>query len=168
MRPFAPCAGLFPDEKTNSASTRAHACASSSARAGSPAVCVRRARQLTAFPRRVRGFRRVRVRLYFPMSVYNPTAFRERVSYAATCFLRGTHSRARDTCFEMYDGDAVVTALVRRARNNDSLRNAIAKGWGDLKEGLPVSWVTTAEKYAAIPDRELDILAARLREESKT
>jgi hypothetical protein len=43
-------------------------------------------------------------------SVYDRDAFRQRVNYAAQCYMRGTsYSRHFQTCFEMYDGDAVVT-----------------------------------------------------------
>ena len=40
--------------------------------------------------------------------VYQPEAFAYRVNYAAQCILRGTKTRASETCFEMNDGDAVV------------------------------------------------------------
>ncbi|MCP4701538.1 MAG: hypothetical protein GY862_32475 [Gammaproteobacteria bacterium] len=46
-------------------------------------------------------------------------AFQERVNFAAGYIAQGRQgSRRLDTCFEMYDGDAVAAALVRRADAN--------------------------------------------------
>jgi hypothetical protein len=97
--------------------------------------------------------------------VYKHDAFTARVNYAAQCFMRGTRSRRFDGCFEMFDGEAVVTALVRRARKNPRLCAAIARGWSDLKDGLPVLWVETAERYAHHSD--LSALASELRTKAK-
>lgn len=94
-------------------------------------------------------------------NVYDPEAFPARVNYAAQCLMRGTRSRRFDTCFEMFDGSAVVTALVRRARNNPRLAAAMAEGWSDLRDGLPAQWVETAERYADRSD--LSALASELR-----
>lgn len=45
--------------------------------------------------------------------------FRRRVNRASSHISRGTPStRAFDNCFEMHDGDYVVTALVRRSAAN--------------------------------------------------
>ena len=79
------------------------------------------------------------------MSVYDRGAFMERVNYAAQCLVRGTNSRTMDTCFEMGDGDLVVTALVRRSRRNPKLRASIAAGWGG---DFPESWEETARENA--------------------
>jgi hypothetical protein len=57
------------------------------------------------------------------MRVYDPEAFAERVNIAALVIsTRGRTSRSFDTCFEMWDGDAVAVALYRRARKNPKLR----------------------------------------------
>lgn len=50
------------------------------------------------------------------MSVYDEFAFAERVNFAAN-YIRNNRTTTRrfDTCFEMHDGDAVATALIRRA-----------------------------------------------------
>lgn len=53
------------------------------------------------------------------MNVYDPNAFRNRVEFAAAHISAGRgDSRAFDTCFEMYDGDAVAAALIRRIDAN--------------------------------------------------
>ena len=51
--------------------------------------------------------------------VYAPDAFTARVAFAAAVIARGVEtSRKFDTCFEMYDGDAVAAGLMRRAKAN--------------------------------------------------
>lgn len=96
------------------------------------------------------------------MSVYREDAFQERVNYAAQCFMRGTPStRHFDTCFEMFDGDLVVTALVRRCEKNEKLKGAIARRWADRK--FPQDWIDTAAKYADVPTRKLADKAAEVR-----
>ena len=98
-------------------------------------------------------------------SVSDPAAFGRRVSYAAQRFLtvKTSHSistRTFDGCFEMYDGDAVVTALVRRAARNPCLYAAIARQWSGT---FPQGWLDTATKYRDIPTRGLHLVAAQLR-----
>ncbi len=97
-------------------------------------------------------------------NVYEPEAFQARVAYAAVCLVEGIQSRRFDTCFEMFDGDAVVVALVRRARKNPRLLAAIARGWSELVDGVPASWHEKATQHSAIPTRELPTLARTLRE----
>jgi hypothetical protein len=98
-------------------------------------------------------------------SVYDKDAFSDRVNYAAKCFLRGTSgTRHFDTCFEMNDGDAVVTALVRRAERNAKLHAAIARQWSGT---FPKSWRDTAEKYEHIPTLDLKKLAMKQREDAR-
>lgn len=94
----------------------------------------------------------------------DPNSYQARVNYAAQCFLRGTKSRAFDSCFEMYDGDAVVVALVRRASKNEKLHAAIARDWGGT---FPALWLDTARKYEDIPTRQLAALAAQIRAENE-
>lgn len=96
--------------------------------------------------------------------VYNPEAFGARVDYAAQCLVRGIRSRRFGTCFEMYDGDAVAVALIRRARNNPRLKEAISRGWDALDtEGFPESWARCVDGYKNIPTTQLPTLARALR-----
>jgi len=96
--------------------------------------------------------------------VHDAGSYQARVNYAALCIMRGTRSRAFDSCFEMFDGDAVVTALVRRASKNPKLHDAIARDWGGV---FPALWEDTARKYEATPTRQLAALAAQLRAEGQ-
>lgn len=97
-------------------------------------------------------------------TVYEESNYRGRVKYAAQCFMRGTSStRHFDSCFEMFDGDAVVTALVRRALKNPRLHQAIAKTFGGT---FPQGWIDTASEYEAISTRRLPHLAEQLRQEA--
>lgn len=98
-------------------------------------------------------------------NIYQEENFNGRVNYAVKCFLRGTRSsRSMDACFEMFDGDAVVVALVRRARKNPRLHQAIAAQWGGT---FPQSWLTIADRHRDIPTSQLKDLARRQREASK-
>ena len=96
--------------------------------------------------------------------VHDPNSYQARINYAAQCIMRGVRSRTFDSCFEMNDGDAVVTALVRRANKNQKLYDAIARDWGGE---FPALWKETAGKYEAVPTRQLGALAAELRAESQ-
>src|ERR1019366_194504 len=59
--------------------------------------------------------------------LYNENAFLARVNFAEKCFRdHQTHTRAMDTCFGMYDGAAVVVALVRRCRARPPLSRSSA------------------------------------------
>ena len=88
--------------------------------------------------------------------------FKYRVAYAAQCFMRGTRSRNFDNCFEMYDGEAVVVGLMRRAMKNEKLKHAICKNWSELGPmGFPVSWEQSYLKYKDVKD--LNNLARSLR-----
>ena len=53
--------------------------------------------------------------------------------------LRG--SRAMDDCFEMGDGDEVVTILTKRSAMNPKLHSAICKDYGG---NFPASWIKAA------------------------
>lgn len=56
------------------------------------------------------------------MSVYKPENFSQRVSLASATIRRGGNTtRHFDTCFEMYDGDAVAAAIWRKAQNDDRM-----------------------------------------------
>lgn len=83
-------------------------------------------------------------------SVYDPDAFEQRVKYAAQCIMVGrTHTRHFDTCFEMNDGDYVVSALIRRAENNPALMDRI-KSVANI-----AMWNESHQKLAHIPRRKL-------------
>jgi cystathionine beta-lyase family protein involved in aluminum resistance len=63
-------------------------------------------------------------------SPYDTHAFSTRVNYAAQCIRKGsTGGRSFDTCFEMYDGEFVVTMLVRKAERNPTFAAAMLKYW---------------------------------------
>ncbi len=54
--------------------------------------------------------------------VYNPESFAARVNFAAKVIASGANTTRRfDTCFEMFDGDAVCVALYRRSLKNPKL-----------------------------------------------
>ncbi len=93
--------------------------------------------------------------------LYNESAFLARVNFAEKCFRsHQTNTRAMDTCFEMYDGAAVVVALVRRARLDGALYAAIASDWSDR---FPAEWLDLETKYSHIPTERLVNLARELR-----
>lgn len=99
-------------------------------------------------------------------SVYDDFNFMGRVNYAAQCFMRRiSNSRSFDTCFEMFDGRAVVTALVRRSAKNERLHAAISSQWSGT---FPQQWLDVAEEHKTIATRELSKLAASMRAEAKT
>ena len=80
-------------------------------------------------------------------------SFQYRVNFAAAYMVRGIRSsRSLDSCFEMNDGDLVVTALVRRAMQNRRLWDAIASQWRD---GFPQAWIDHANEYAHLTTRQL-------------
>jgi hypothetical protein len=80
--------------------------------------------------------------------------YRARVRKAANLLKAGmTDSRELDNCFEMHDGDLVVTALVRQAQADSELAAAMYPKF--------VYWQATAQEYALIPDAELAYEARR-------
>lgn len=88
--------------------------------------------------------------------------FSGRVNYAASCFMRGVrNSRSFDSCFEMYDGKIVVTALVRRCQKNEKLRNAIASAHGGT---FPEEWCLVAKDNKLCSTRKLATLAKHIRQ----
>jgi hypothetical protein len=93
----------------------------------------------------------------------NPDNFKYRVDYAAQCFTKGIQSRSFDNCFEMFDGDAVIVALIRRANKNERLKQAIRRGWSEFGPmGFPVSWENVYNLHKDIKD--LVALAKQMRE----
>lgn len=98
------------------------------------------------------------------MSVYDTNAFNERVNFAAG-YISAKRSTTRrfDTCFEMYDGDAVAVALVRRAEANPHGKLA-----ANLYSYLSRETVAkTAQKFRTIPTKHLPLLAQELRAKAK-
>jgi hypothetical protein len=94
-------------------------------------------------------------------SVYDRDNFAGRVNYAAQCIMRGIiGTRALNSCFEMHDGDLVVSALVRRAQKNQQLHDAISKQW---RGAFPQQWLDTSAKYSDVPTRKLAEKAAEVR-----
>lgn len=90
--------------------------------------------------------------------VYDTDAFAERVSLAcAYIAARKETTRKFDTCFEMYDGDAVGVAVYRRSLRNPRLR---ANLWRYL--GRPML-VELAYRERRRPTRQLSAWAAELR-----
>lgn len=54
--------------------------------------------------------------------------FSDRVNYAARWIVSGRETNRRfDSCFECFDGDAVVLALCRRAEKNERLRQMLPR-----------------------------------------
>lgn len=93
------------------------------------------------------------------------TSFNARVAYAAACFQNGeTNSRTFDSCFECFDGDAVVVALVRQFDHVPGLKTGVSSWAGG---NVPNSWTALAEKYRDLPDDQLEGLAADLRRRNK-
>ena len=103
-------------------------------------------------------------------SVYDETDFIGRVNYAAHCLVRrsGIGSRHFDTCFEMADGDAVVTALQRRTEKNPRLRDAIMRVFPSGAGDYPSSWKAAAEELKDIPTCKLSLAAAAARARFKS
>ena len=99
-------------------------------------------------------------------SVYDADAFAERVNYAARCLRVGgdrVHSRAFDTCFESNDGALVITALMRRAKKNSELAQAIKRALG--REGF-AQWRQKATEWDYVPTRRLANTARAMREQA--
>jgi len=85
---------------------------------------------------------------------YDRDALSVRVNYAAQCIRKGsTGGRSFDTCFEMNDGEFVVTLLVRKAERDPDFAAAMLRYWrGDPNYG---SWKKTAAQHAGVSDKTL-------------
>lgn len=95
-------------------------------------------------------------------SVYNASAFKQRVNYAAACIVIGgsrTQTRHFDTCFEMYDGRVVAVALARRAANNPKLKAALERDFSTTYLADAVA------EFAHVPTRGLEEAARAIRED---
>lgn len=93
--------------------------------------------------------------------------FSGRVKYAIKAIYCQEDSRARDNCYEMHDGDMVVTAIIRQADNDPSLQVALMKGWTNFPTYAAHPWHETAKKYRHVKNFEMATIAARLRKEAK-
>lgn len=91
-------------------------------------------------------------------SPYDADAFSTRVDFAAKRISEGgNHTRHFDTCFEMWDGDAVAVALYRRARRNPKLKRNLFK-YLNRSSVIQAAWLHRRRKT-----RDLKILSQELR-----
>ena len=88
-------------------------------------------------------------------------SFDARVTRAITYLESGIFSVSRqfDACFEQGDGAEVIAAIVRLAAHNGNLAVIIA--------GSFPSWPTTAARFKALTDTQLEQRAKRIREATK-
>lgn len=93
-------------------------------------------------------------------------AFLNRVNYAEKAFLNREDSRQLDNCFEMYDGEFVVVALMRRAEKNPALMTALRAEFSQVSPS-EWSWQRTADKHRRIPDHKLPEAAAQAQIEAE-
>lgn len=86
------------------------------------------------------------------------SGFRGRVRLAIRCIEtgEGLGSRAFDTCFEMSDGSAVVSSIVRRAAVDPIFKEQVLRAGG-------ASWIAAGDLHPGEPD--LERVAKRLRKE---
>ena len=98
---------------------------------------------------------------------FNAASFPARCKYAAWAICADNHDRKADTCFEMYDGAAVVAALMRAAQGGkaDYLLHCI-KGQFATEHGFK-KWQETANKNAFWDDDQLPAFAKCEREEGR-
>lgn len=91
-------------------------------------------------------------------TVYDEENFSGRVNFAAKYISEGRNTtRHFDTCFEMYDGDAVYVALCRRAMKNPKLAENMPRYLCmSMREKL-------LEQYTHITTRKLPEIARQLR-----
>jgi hypothetical protein len=93
--------------------------------------------------------------------VYDINAFSARVDFAARVISDGRRTtRAFDTCFEMWDGDAVAVAVYHRSRHNPKLRRNL---WRYISRQITVA---QAFENRRRPTRALAAWAAELRAEA--
>jgi len=92
----------------------------------------------------------------------DPENFSGRVNYAAAVISNGrSTSRAFDNCFENFDGDEVVTILLRRAEKNAKLAANLPRyiGIDRARE--------TAAKLAHVSTRDMPAHAHKARERGR-
>lgn len=97
---------------------------------------------------------------HYPDSV---DGFPARVRLAAQCIRtrQGTHSRAFDNCFEMYDGDIVAVMLDRMALQDPALCAGMADVWDNQESRAGLA--ATVAKYANIITENLPQEARKIR-----
>lgn len=104
------------------------------------------------------------------MPEFRPKSFQQRVNYAAQCILnQQTRSREFDSCFEMFDGDLVAAAIVRRCEVDDVLRAALAnwQSHGRSSE-IPAEWLEAAAKYKDVSNLARKARSVRQQQERET
>jgi hypothetical protein len=84
--------------------------------------------------------------------------FNTRVNYAIACMKKKrTGTRSFDNCFEMWDGDYVVTAILRRALKNPEFEIVLRNYLRTIE--LREDWEQTAKKFENLSNKELKIEA---------
>ncbi len=88
--------------------------------------------------------------------------YSHRVNYAHKALINNERSREFNNCFEMYDGEYVVAALMRRAKKDPVFKAAILKDFSTASDGAweRVPWHKTADKLSRLSDAQLATLAA--------
>ena len=94
---------------------------------------------------------------------FNANSYPARVRFAAWAICEGDHSRQHDTCFEMYDGAAVVVALMRAASSGKADYLAHRLEHACLTPTGWANWQATVAQYSEWPDAKLPDLAASIR-----
>jgi hypothetical protein len=81
--------------------------------------------------------------------------FKRRVDFAIRVISDGsTTTRQFDSCFEMYDGDYVVAAIMRRAAHNPRLHEALYRRDGNWASSMP-EWELCAVSLAHVADKDM-------------
>ena len=81
--------------------------------------------------------------------------FKSRVNHAVSVISNNrATNRNFDSCFEMHDGDEVVTALYRRAQKNEKLKSNLFKYIGEE------SCLNAVERLKNVPTKQLEAHSA--------
>ena len=98
-----------------------------------------------------------------PSRIHEPDGFWDRVSFACAVIARRARTtRQFDSCFEMFDGDAVAAAVVRRAKarpNGPLARNLFPRYLGPRA-------LASYEATKHLSRKQLENYAADLRKEA--
>lgn len=93
-------------------------------------------------------------------------SFESRVAYAIRGLIINEDSRAFDDCFEMCDGEYVVAAIFRKAREHRILQEALVSRWSvTALEDHP--WCEVEADLAHIPTDNLPAIAAKARAKAR-
>lgn len=86
--------------------------------------------------------------------------FKTRLNHAV-CFILSEHPHGRqlDEAFEMFDGDQMVTAIIRRARKNSSLDAIIRAQYSSTQ----CDWYKIAALRDGLSDQQLEDEAGQMR-----